>query len=255
MTQPPSSPEPPPITGPAPEPTPPEQRAPDQSASELRAPEYAAPDYLVPEYDVSSPGTAGSAGAPTYGPGYPPPTYGPGYPPPALGPAGQPLASFSDRLLALLVDSAVGLGIGLVLGVPAVIIFMIWVMPGMFEVQPDGTIAEPDFLGDFLLPFLLLELGLLIVGFAISYVYYVEMMFRSGQTLGKKMMKIRIVPLDPFTTLNRAAAAKRFLVQNVAAAFIPGLSYVDGLWQLWDKPYQQCLHDKFARTVVVKVPG
>ena len=28
---------------------------------------------------------------------------------------------------------------------------------------------------------------------------------------------------------------------------------VDGLWQLWDKPYLQTLHDKAAQTVVVKV--
>jgi hypothetical protein len=28
---------------------------------------------------------------------------------------------------------------------------------------------------------------------------------------------------------------------------------VDGLWQLWDKPFQQCLHDKAAGTVVVKL--
>jgi len=28
---------------------------------------------------------------------------------------------------------------------------------------------------------------------------------------------------------------------------------VDGLWQLWDKPFQQCLHDKAAGTVGVKL--
>ena len=36
---------------------------------------------------------------------------------------------------------------------------------------------------------------------------------------------------------------------------MPFLSYVDGLWQLWDKPYQQTLHDKAAKTVVIKVPS
>ena len=39
----------------------------------------------------------------------------------------------------------------------------------------------------------------------------------------------------------------------VAGGLIPFFSYVDGLWQLWDKPYLQTLHDKFAQTVVVKV--
>jgi hypothetical protein len=28
---------------------------------------------------------------------------------------------------------------------------------------------------------------------------------------------------------------------------------IDGFWQLWDKPFQQTLHDKAAQTVVVKV--
>jgi hypothetical protein len=28
---------------------------------------------------------------------------------------------------------------------------------------------------------------------------------------------------------------------------------LDPLWCLWDKPYRQCLHDKPAKTVVVKV--
>ncbi|SDY10811.1 hypothetical protein SAMN05444365_101693 [Micromonospora pattaloongensis] len=40
-----------------------------------------------------------------------------------------------------------------------------------------------------------------------------------------------------------------------AAAFLPGLVYLDGLRQLWDEPHQQCLHHEFGRTVVVKVPA
>ena len=83
--------------------------------------------------------------------------------------------------------------------------------------------------------------------------YDVEYMHRSGQTLGKKVMKIRVMPIDPSRTLTRGMAVKRYLVQFVACAFVPFLSYVDGLWQLWDKPYQQTLHDKAAQTVVVKV--
>ncbi len=66
-------------------------------------------------------------------------------------------------------------------------------------------------------------------------------------------------PLADFGTrllarrLTRGMAAKRYLVENVAGMLVPFLVYLDGLWQLWDKPYQQTLHDKFARTVVVKV--
>ena len=41
------------------------------------------------------------------------------------------------------------------------------------------------------------------------------MMYRSGQTVGKRAMKIRVVPIDPAATLTRAMAAKRYLVEFV----------------------------------------
>jgi hypothetical protein len=62
-----------------------------------------------------------------------------------------------------------------------------------------------------------------------------------------------VIPLDPADRLTRGMAAKRWLVQYVAGTILPLFSYLDGLWQLWDKPYLQTLHDKFAQTVVIKV--
>jgi uncharacterized RDD family membrane protein YckC len=174
-------------------------------------------------------------------------------PPPPLSPAGQPLASFTDRLLAYLIDAGIFLAVVMVLALPAIVIFIVAVA-GDFEVAPDGTLTGPGF-ADFFVPFLLLEAGVFGVSLVLSYVYYVEMMFRSGQTYGKKAMRIKVVPLDPDATLRRSHAAKRWFVFHVAGALVPFLSYLDGLWQLWDKPYLQCLHDKFAQTVVVKVPA
>ena len=49
-------------------------------------------------------------------------------------------------------------------------------------------------------------------------------------------MKIRVVPIAPAGRSTRGMLAKRFLVQGVAGAFVPFFSYLDGLWQLWDKP-------------------
>jgi uncharacterized RDD family membrane protein YckC len=156
--------------------------------------------------------------------------------------------------LAYLIDYAVFLGIGLVLALPAVLILILAVAPDLFEVQPDGTPVDPSFM-EFFLPLLLIEAGLVVVLLLVSYVYYVEMLVRGGQTLGKRAMKLKVVPLVPDAKLTRGTAAKRWLAGYVAAGFLPGFIYVDGLWQLWDKPYQQCLHDKFAATVVVKVPA
>jgi uncharacterized RDD family membrane protein YckC len=171
-----------------------------------------------------------------------------------VSPAGQPLATFADRLLAYLIDYAVLVGVGFVLAVPAVVVYFLYVTPDLLEVRPDGTPVDVSF-REFFLPFLVLEIGLVAALLVVSYVYHVEILLRSGQTLGKRAMKIKVVPLDPDAKLTRAVLAKRWLVSHVAAGFLPGVLYIDGLWQLWDKPYQQCLHDKFAGTVVVKVPA
>ena len=44
-------------------------------------------------------------------------------------------------------------------------------------------------------------------------------------------------------------AAGHSVIKWLAFLFVP----VNILWQLFDKPLQQCLHDKVAGTVVVKV--
>jgi uncharacterized RDD family membrane protein YckC len=215
---------------------------------------------------ASASGTPSSAAVrpPTplaYGPppGYPPGAYyapPPGYrpmPPPSLSPGGQPLADFGNRLLAYLIDTAIMVGVTLVVALPVFLIFIFTVMRETIEnTTPDGTVPG-DVFGEFLLIGLLLEFGLLVFVLAAYYVYEVEMMYKSGQTVGKRVMKLRVVPLDPALRLTRGMAAKRWLVQYVGGAILPFFSYLDGLWQLWDKPYLQTLHDKFAQTVVVKV--
>jgi uncharacterized RDD family membrane protein YckC len=145
--------------------------------------------------------------------------------------------------------------LALLLTLPAAALFVLLVIPDAFEVRPDGTVVNRMDLVEFLLPLVLFELALIVVLLALSYVYYVEMMWRSGQTLGKRVMRLAVAPLDPAGRLDRPAAAKRFLVQHVAGSLVPFFAFVDGLWQLWDRPYQQCLHDKAAGTVVVKVPA
>ncbi|MBQ0988943.1 RDD family protein [Micromonospora sp. H61] len=202
----------------------------------------------------------GYAAPPQYAPpGYAPPQWHAGPPgplPPQLSPSGQPLASFTDRLLAWLIDTALASAVSLALFSPFFLILWWRMFTEMTQTNPDGTFVEPEpgtFFVDFFLPILLLHLGLLVVMLGFYWLYHVEYLKRGGQTLGKKVMKLRVVPFDPTHTLDRRMAGRRWLVQYLAASLVPGLSYADGFWQLWDKPWQQCLHDKFAATVVVKV--
>ncbi|MBO4210952.1 RDD family protein [Micromonospora echinofusca] len=180
-------------------------------------------------------------------------------PPPPTAPGGRPLASFADRLLAHLIDAGIWSVVAVVLFLPA---FGLLYYNFLSDVYPDG-LGQPGaapldpatVFADFVVPLLLLEAGLIVVMLLLYYVYYVEIMFRSGQTVGKRAMKIRVEPLDPTVPLTRGLAFRRYTVQFLAGMVVPGLNLLDGLWQLWDKPHQQCLHDRFARTVVVKVPG
>jgi uncharacterized RDD family membrane protein YckC len=182
----------------------------------------------------------------------PPPYYRP-LPPAPMSPGGQPLADFGTRLLAYLIDTAIITVVAVVVFVPALMIFVFRQVADLESTYEGTGMVEPD-LGDLLGPLLLLQLGMFLLLLVAYYVYYVEMMYRSGQTVGKKVMKIRVVPADPAKrTLTRGMAAKRYLVEIVAGLFLPLFTYLDGLWQLWDEPYQQTLHDKAAQTVVVKV--
>ncbi len=191
---------------------------------------------------------------PPYGPPpYGPPAYGPPYgwrpPPVPVAPDGRPLADFGTRLLAHLIDGAILTAIGLVILVPVVLVLVFNAMPDFAD--PGAAPADP--FGDFFLPLLLVELGFILLVLAGYYVYYVEMMYRGGQTVGKRSMKIQVVPLAPGATLTRGMAAKRYLIEFPVGIIVPFFSYLDGFWQLWDKPYQQTLHDKAAGTVVIKV--
>jgi len=195
----------------------------------------------------------------------PPQAYPPGYPypprpvylqPPPLAPNGQPLADFFSRLGAYLVDALIMGAIGSVVTIPLMIWWVTTFVSEVTTVQTSADRAtvtpEIDF-GSFLLGYLAIVGVVLLVSLLVSYLYLVEFTWRTGQTIGKRVVKLKIVPVDPAAERTRGMLAKRWLVEQVGGVVIPFFSYVDGLWQLWDKPLQQCLHDKVAGTVVVKI--
>jgi uncharacterized RDD family membrane protein YckC len=170
--------------------------------------------------------------------------------PPPVTPGGHPLAEFGDRAVAFIIDTAILSGAALVLVIPVVVYQLViiddWVSAAAENEPPDGAMVAR------LLSVFVAYLLVFLLMLGVYYVYRVEMMFRSGQTVGKRVMRIKVVPLDPRLILTRGIATRRWLVDSVGVTLVPLLFWIDGLWQYWDQPYRQCLHDKVAGTTVVK---
>jgi uncharacterized RDD family membrane protein YckC len=223
-------------------------------------PQYAQPPYPQhpPQYGQPRYVQPAQYGQPQYTPppqAQPPYGYQAAPRPQPTAPDGRPLADFGERLLAFLIDLAVFLVFGLILAIPAAIgIFAVASTAARnTQVDENGNVVAGPNAGSILLPIFAISLLLLLAALAFSYIYEVEMMYRRGATWGKRAMKLRVVPLaNPGAPLTRGMAAKRWLVNYVLGGFVPFFRWIDGLWQLWDQPYRQCLHDKWAGTVVVK---
>ena len=92
----------------------------------------------------------------------------------------------------------------------------------------------------------------------VGFVYEGLMLTLSrGQTVGQKAMRIRVAVLaDGAVPAGRTGwirSAVFWLPGIFSALCIPALFWLlNVLWCTWDRPYQQCLHDKAAKTVVVR---
>jgi uncharacterized RDD family membrane protein YckC len=142
----------------------------------------------------------------------PPPAQPPAAPQPMAQPgASGPRANFGQRLVAYLIDL-------IILAVPYGILLAIL----------DPTVAY---------------LITLVVG--IAYFAYFEGS-ASGQTPGKKVLKIRVLDFNTGGPIGMGRALIRYIARIVSG--IPcALGY---LWMLWDRE-KQTWHDKLATTVVV----
>lgn len=177
----------------------------------------------------------------------PPPAYTghPGYSAPPLAPA-----SFGERLIAYLIDGLLLGAVSLIYTIPLVIYV---VSQAVALAGPDGTTNDDAVPGYVLALFISLTVAF-VLGLLVSYLYHVEFALKSGQTPGKRMMRLHIVQLGelPGRGLRRGTALTRWGA-TIGLGLVPFGSYLDGFWQLWDKPWQQCLHDKASGTAVVKV--
>ncbi|WP_052439469.1 RDD family protein [Streptacidiphilus jiangxiensis] len=89
----------------------------------------------------------------------------------------------------------------------------------------------------------------------VAFVYEGLMLTRSnGQTLGKKVMGLRVAMLANGSAPDSSPGWTRAAVWGLPGAIVCGCLWwvVDGVWVTWDQPYRQALHDKAAKTVVVE---
>jgi uncharacterized RDD family membrane protein YckC len=198
-----------------------------------------APDprtYAPPVSGYAVPG-----GVPGYG--YPAGAFGPPVP---VAPGGAPLAQFWQRLVAFLVDALI---VNAILAIPLIALLALVLLPSL---ETSATGGAPSFATMGLMELLIFVIFVPLQLVA-TYIYFVRLFYRSGQTVGKRALGIRVVRALDGGPIDLRTARRRWVAQYASAAIAAYYNLADGLWQLWDQPYRQCLHDKCAETTVVQV--
>ncbi|TMQ95132.1 RDD family protein [Actinomadura soli] len=89
------------------------------------------------------------------------------------------------------------------------------------------------------------------IGIVLGFLYYWLMHAKWGQTLGKMLLRIRVVREHDRQAITTGQAVGRSAFYSVLGGICGCIGLIDVLWILWD-PRKQALHCKVARTVVVK---
>ncbi len=146
-------------------------------------------------------------------------------------------ADRSTRLAAVILDGLIGGGL---VGLLAAI-----AIPAVLTARRNG--------GDGGVVLMLLPL-LFFLGLIGIFVWNLVWLHKYGQTVGKRIMKVRIVRNDA----SRAGLSRTFLLRMLVPGFIGAIPFVGPLFTLVDicfifRDDRRCLHDLVADTVVVKV--
>jgi uncharacterized RDD family membrane protein YckC len=144
-----------------------------------------------------------------------------------------PYASWGRRFAAVFVD-------GLLLALP----FVVSVAVALAVAGVDAESDDED-------PIWAAVLIGWLVWIIAPFVYYTVLHGRPrGQTLGKRLLGIRVVGED-FQPIGYGRAFGRVLISTILwiACYVPGI--LDALWPLWDQK-NQSLHDKVANSIVVR---
>ncbi|HEY8534714.1 MAG TPA: RDD family protein [Micromonospora sp.] len=248
---------PPPVDQPAaPTPTPPASQPSQASQPTATPPGQVGPGYPPP------PGypPMGHPQAPGPAVGYPPmPPYG--YAVPEPRPHGYPLAPLGARLVARLIDIVMVLLLNIAVNGWFVWQYLQEMAPVFAEIWRRAQAGNQSTEG---LPMASerassLQMAIILIAAALWWAYEVPATANTGQTLGKRIMGIRVVRLDQDVPLGFGRSFRRWntlglptLLWVCCVGFF--LQFIDSAYVLVDRPLRQALHDKSAQTVVVWHP-
>lgn len=134
-------------------------------------------------------------------------------------------AGFLRRLLAVLIDVVVLAGVGYLLG-RAFGQDVYEIDDGMISYSLTGAPAA--------------------ISLIFGFVYYIYLEGKPGQTIGKKLLGIRVIDAESGGPIGYGRAIVRYFGRIISGLPL-GLGY---FWMIWDKD-KQTWHDKFAKSVVV----
>jgi uncharacterized RDD family membrane protein YckC len=143
-----------------------------------------------------------------------------------------PLADSGKRILARLIDM-------ILVGV------VVWLVAWGFSVNEYDVDGENIEYGK--------SFGQSVIAAVLYVAYDTFLTTQTGQTLGKRLLNLRVANLDNGATPSAQTSLIRALVLWVPFAFCCACIWtaIAGGWSFFDKPYKQGIHDKAAKTVVV----
>jgi uncharacterized RDD family membrane protein YckC len=188
-----------------------------------------------------------------------PPGWPYAFPPNAIPrPYGHALARLRHRLAARAIDVLAVLGLNIV--VNGWFMYQWWLDIGPYaaEIQrrwqsglPTADVPRPQRAGG-------LQIAILLIAVALWFAYEVPSLANTGQTLGKRLLGLKVIRIEEDAPPGFGRAIRRWnplglptLLWTCGLGFV--LQFFDCLYVLIDRPLHQALHDKSAATIVVQV--
>jgi len=178
---------------------------------------------------------------------------------PAAQAHGMPIAPMWSRLVARLIDILVVFALNVV--VNGWFAYQYWT-----EIYQEVAAAfRASMAGEKIAPLTTssrlsyLQIVIIVLAAALWFAYEVPSIAGGGQTLGKRLMRIKVMRQESTDAVGFGRAIRRWnplglptLMWYCGIGFL--LQIADGLSPLFDWPLRRALHDRSAGTVVVRVP-